>query len=421
MATFNGTSGNDVLPPPGGDNSGDDSFFGFDGDDVMHGGLGNDSLDAGSGNDTLYGDDGDDFLNGGADNDRLFGGNGNDSLDGGGGNDVLDGGVGADNMVGNFGNDTYYVDNVGDTITEFSASDGVDTVYSSVTYTLSQFVDNLILTGSANLDGTGNGGDNKLTGNSGANQLWGLDFNDILNGGAGADHMFGGTGNDTYYVDNAGDVVDETGGDGIDKVVSSRTFNLASASVIGQVENLTLSGSANLNGTGNSLNNLITGNAGNNVLNSGNGDDSLVGGAGNDSLNGGAGNDKLNGGAGNDTLIGGTGADSLTGGLDADSFFYQSTAQSTVALTGRDTVMDFSSAEGDKIDVSTIDANSTLAGNQAFTFIGAAAFSNTAGELRAEVISGNTLISADINGNGVADFSVLVKGVTSMTSGDFIL
>src|SRR5262249_44371354 len=199
----------------------------------------------------------------------------------------------------------------------------------------------------------------------------------------------GNFGNDRYYVDNAGDVVDETGGDGIDKVVSSRTFNLASANVIGEVENLTLTGSANLNGTGNSLNNVITGNAGNNVLNGANGDDSFIGAAGNDSLNGGAGNDKLNGGDGNDTLIGGLGADSLTGGLGADSFFYQSTGQSTVATIARDTVVDFSNAEGDKIDLSTIDANSTLAGNQAFTFIGAAAFSHTAGELRAEAISGN--------------------------------
>jgi hypothetical protein len=94
--------------------------------------------------------------------------------------------------------------------------------------------------------------------------------------------------------------------------------------------------------------------------------------------------------------------------------------QSTVAATVRDTLMDFSSAQGDKVDLSTIDANTTVAGNQAFVFIGAAAFSNTAGELRAEVMGSDTLVSADTNGNGVADFSLLVKGVTAMVGGDFI-
>src|SRR5262245_5107513 len=156
MTTFTGTNGNDVLPPAGSDNSGDDSFIALEGADKAFGGLGNDSFDMAGGNDMAFGQDGNDDLSGGADNDRLYGGNGVDHLDGDGGNDVLDAGVGADTMVGNSGNDIYFVDNVGDTTTEFAAGDGVDTVYSSVTYTLSQFVDNLILTGSADLNGTGN-------------------------------------------------------------------------------------------------------------------------------------------------------------------------------------------------------------------------------------------------------------------------
>jgi Ca2+-binding RTX toxin-like protein len=422
MTTFTGTNGNDILPPAGSDNSGDDSFFGLDGSDTVHAGLGNDSVDLGSGNDIAFGEDGDDDLSGGADNDRLYGGNGIDHLDGGGGNDIVDGGAGADTLVGNFGNDTYYVDNVGDVITEFSASDGLDTVYSTVSYTLSQFVDNLILTGSANLDGTGNADLNKITGNSGANHLFGLGGNDVLNGLAGGDHMHGGTGNDTYYVDNAGDIVDETGGDGVDRVYSSVSFSLApSVHVLGDVENLTLTGSANINGIGNSLNNVIAGNAGNNSMNGGNGDDTLSGAAGNDVLLGGNNNDKLNGGAGLDKLTGGAGADSLTGGLDADAFIYQATNQSTVVATGRDTIMDFSQAQGDKIDLSLIDANTTVVGNQAFTFIGSAAFSNTAGELRAQAMGTNTLLSGDVNGNGVADFSIVVKGVIPFASGDFNL
>lgn len=422
MTTFTGTNGNDVLPPSGSDNSGDDDFFGLDGDDTIRGGAGSDSIDAGSGNDLAYGQDGDDFLSGGADNDRLYGGNGNDSLDGGGGDDRLYGDAGADSMVGNFGNDIYYVDNVGDTTTEFSASDGVDLVYSTVTFTLSQFVDNMTLTGSANIDGTGNADANRITGNSGANELSGLGGDDILNGGTGGDNMHGGGGNDTYYVESAGDHVDETGGSGIDKVISSKSFSLvASSYLFGDVENLTLTGSANLNGAGNALANSLMGNNGNNMLNGNDGADILRGGSGDDTLAGGNGNDSLNGMNGNDSLNGGTGADSQTGGLGADTFLYQTIGQSTVASTGRDTIVDFNHAQGDNINLSAIDANTTLAGNQAFVFISTAAFSGTAGELRAQISGANTILQGDVNGNGVADFSILVKGVTSLQGSDFTL
>jgi Ca2+-binding RTX toxin-like protein len=215
-------------------------------------------------------------------------------------------------MVGNFGNDIYYVDDVGDVTTEFSAGDGLDTVKSSVTYTLAQFVDNLTLTGSANLGGTGNGDANKIIGNSGANQLSGLGGNDILDGRSGADHMLGGTGSDTYYVDNAGDVVDETGGDGIDKINSSISLSLvASAQVVGSVENLTPTGGNQRHRQ--CIDNVIMGNTGNNTL------------------NGGVGNDRLSGVGGNDILIGGTGSDCLTGGLNADAFTFQALGDSTVA------------------------------------------------------------------------------------------
>src|SRR5262249_56842695 len=162
------------------------------------------------------------------------------------------------------------------------------------------------------------------------------------------------------------------------------TFNLGGAHVLGDVENLTLTGSAKLNGNGNRLNNVIAGNTGNNALNGGNGNDMIGGGAGDDTLVGGNDNDKLNGGSGLDKVTGGVGADTVVGGLDADTFIYQATNQSTVAATGRDTIADFSQAQGDKIDLSLIDANTTVVGNQAFDFIGSAAFSNTAGELRAQ-------------------------------------
>jgi Ca2+-binding RTX toxin-like protein len=114
-------------------------------------------------------------------------------------------------MGGNFGDDGYYVDDVGDVITEFSASDGLDRVYASVTYTLSQFVDQLYLTGPSAINGTGNADANRIVGNDvvntlkgldGADKLSGLGGNDKLDGGTGADNMGGGTGNDTYTVDS---------------------------------------------------------------------------------------------------------------------------------------------------------------------------------------------------------------------------
>ena len=156
----------------------------------------------------------------------------------------------------------------------------------------------------------------------------------MINGLGGADTMIGGTGNDTYVVDNAGDVVNETGGTGIDIVQSSITFSLANtARVLGTVENLTLTGTAAINGTGNSLANVIIGNAAANELN---------GGAGNDTLYGGAGNDTLTGGAANDTLYGGLGNDTLTGGAGNDVFVFDTTPNST---TNRDTI-DFRNTNG---------------------------------------------------------------------------
>ncbi|MCE4553518.1 PA14 domain-containing protein [Pelomonas sp. P8] len=289
----------------------------------------------------------------------LYGGNGNDTMTGGNGDDLLDGGAGNDTMAGGTGNDTYVVDSLSDTTAE-NASEGTDTVQSSITWTLGVNLENLTLTGTSAINGIGNTADNVLTGNGAANTLTGLAGNDTLDGGAGADTLIGGTGNDTYIVDNAGDVVTENPGEGTDAVFASVSVVLAA-----NVENLTLTGGANLNGTGNALDNVLIGNGGDNLLDGGSGADTMAGGVGNDTyvvdnagdvvteganagtdtvqssisyalpanvenlVLTGAGNinatgnalaNQVTGNAGNNVLDGGGGADSMAGGAGNDTY-----------------------------------------------------------------------------------------------------
>jgi Ca2+-binding RTX toxin-like protein len=280
---------------------------------------------------TVIGTAGNDMLTGGRGDDTLTGLAGNDTLQGGAGNDLLDGGTGTDTMQGGTGNDTYVVDATGDVVTEL-ANEGTDTVQSSITYTLGTNVENLTLTGTANLNGTGNALGNILTGNSGTN---------VLTGGAG---------NDTYLV-GAGDTVVENAGGGTDTVQSAVTWTLGS-----NVENLTLTGATNLNGTGSSGNNVLIGNSGNNTLDGGSGNDTADGGEGNDTLLGGSGNDQLlgglgtdvlnagsgndvlNGGDGTDTLDGGSGDDQMLGGAGNDALTGGSGADQFTGGTGNDTM-----------------------------------------------------------------------------------
>ena len=149
--------------------------------------------------------------------------------------------------------------------------------------------------------------------------------------------------------------------------------------------------------------------------------DFLFGGAGNDLVNGGVGNDGIEGNAGNDKLYGGAGADKLVGGAGADTFEFKLISESTVGAAGRDTVVDFNQGEKDKVGLSAIDANTKLAGDQAFTFIGADAFHNKAGELRYVKSGGDTYVHGDVNGDGKADFSILFDANITFKAGDFLL
>lgn len=203
----------------------------------------------------------------------LTGTAGDDALLGLGGNDLLDGGTGADVMIGGTGSDIFIVDHLGDIATdEANALSGdIDLVRASVSHTLSNYIENITLTGTANVNATGNALANMIIGNSGAN---------ILDGKAGADTMIGGNGNDTYYVDSLNDRVRETNSDSaqVDTVVSTVNFTLGA-----NFENLTLMGTTNsLAARGNALNNVLTGSSKDNTLNGGLGADTMAGGDGND-------------------------------------------------------------------------------------------------------------------------------------------
>jgi Ca2+-binding RTX toxin-like protein len=328
---------------------------------------------------TITGNSGANSLTGNDGDDSLSGADGNDTLGGGNGNDLLDGGLGNDAMTGGAGDDTFIVDSASDTTSE-SSGQGLDTVKSSITWTLSTYVENLVLTGASAIDGTGNASDNTLTGNTAANKLDGGTGNDTLDGGVGADTLIGGTGNDTFLVDNAGDTVTENASEGTDTVQSAISYTLGA-----NLENLTLTGSAAINGTGNTLDNVITGNSGANTLAGGAGNDTYVVGAGDtvtenagegtadlvqstvnftlaanvenlvltgtaaidgtgntldNVITGNVASNTLSGGDGNDTIDGGSGVDSLIGGKGNDSYIVDDSSDAVIeALAeGTDTV-----------------------------------------------------------------------------------
>jgi Ca2+-binding RTX toxin-like protein len=373
-------------------------------------GTGNASANRITGNgaaNLLSGLGGADVLIGGTGDDTLLGGDDADRLEGGTGNDLLEGGAGADTLIGGTGNDTYVVDDPGDVIVE-AASGGTDTVRAYASYVLSAGLENLELMGTDAIDGTGTALNNLLTGNDGHNVLQGLDGADVLNGAGGDDELRGGAGNDTldggegadvliggdgydlYQVDDGGDLIVETATGGLDKVSATASFVLAD-----NVEQLTLAGAADLDGTGNVLANLIAGNAGANLLS---------GLAGADTLLGGAGDDRLDGGAGADKLTGGEGADVFVLGADA----VHPTGAGGVMET--DQILDLSFVDGDRIDLSGIDADAAAAGDQALVFVGA--FSGHAGQATLTYVaaSDTTLLRLDVDGDRKIDLQVKIAG-----------
>ncbi|MEQ1531527.1 MAG: calcium-binding protein, partial [Methylococcales bacterium] len=338
-------------------------------------------------NDTLTGNKGKDVLSGKLGNDTLLGLAGNDTLNGDDGNDYLDGGAGKNVLSGGAGNDIYVVGSKSNKLLETNATDS-DLVVSSSTFTLANNIENLTLTGTAKLNGTGNSLGNTLYGNHANNVLYGKNGNDSLYGENGNDLLSGGNDNDKLQ-----------GGFGQDKLSGGNADDL----LFGEADNDTLNGDA-----------------GNDQLYGGSGNDKLSGGAGNDVLLGDAGNDILSGGDGSDSFLGGVGKDKLTGGKGPDGFYFNSAVETGIDKTTWDVLTDFSRAQGDKIVLTAFDANPATSEIDVFTFIKTGVFSADAtGQLRFDAKSHVLYGSTDADSD--AEFAIQLTGVKTLAVDDFIL
>lgn len=295
-------------------------------------------------------------------------------------NNKMNGWDGADTLMGGAGNDTYYIYDSYDSVVEYDG-EGNDFVYAKVSYTLDNYVENLVIYDTTNINGTGNSMNNTLTGGAGNNSLYGMGGNDTLDGAGGTDALYGGAGDDTYIVDTTTDTITEYSAEGSDTIQSSVTYTIAS---LANVENITLTGSSNINATGNSGNNILKGNTGTNVLVGGAGDDTYYVGSGDTitessgegtdtvyiGISGGtytlaanvenavvmdgyilnvSGNSLDNiiiGNSTNNKLNGKGGADTLQGGSGNDTFVLEDSYISSV-----DTIVDLNLGQGDKLDL----------------------------------------------------------------------
>ncbi|MGL4962546.1 MAG: calcium-binding protein [Inquilinus sp.] len=452
--TISGFGGNDLLFGLG-DN---DSLFGGSGYDILRGGAGADFLAGGADFDYAYYDDSasgvwvtiggygsggtaeGDFvasdveglvgssyldilvgnesgnsLSGASGNDYLFGNGGIDSISGDSGNDVLIGGAGGDYLYGGTGSDTVdYTDSAVYVWADLKSQGYYGTAegdrYSGIENLTGSLHDDYLL---------GDAVGNTLDGYTGNDYLSGYEGNDRLIGGKGADTMYGGVGEDTVsYLDSAAGVwVDLRGGTASGGDAQGDYLGKDIEDFQGSKFNDTVIGSG--------ADNYITLQDGRDFVWAGGGRDYLFGGAGDDGLSGegaddqvtgDAGNDTLYGGAGSDLLRGGDGNDVMTGGTEADRFSF-----ANVDLGDTDTIKDFHRSEGDKISLSGIDANTALAGDQAFAFIGTAAFTGVAGQLHYSNNGVQTVLTGDVNGDKISDFQIVLTDAPGLIASDFHL
>lgn len=401
-------------------------------------------------------------VRGGAGSDTFVGGVHADLFEGSGGNDSFDGGDGSDTAIfsGNLSN--YVVTEI--TYNTFSVKDlrGIEGTDTLIDVNVLRFADGDVPIVIRGLTIIGDSSDEQFSGGQYADHLDGAAGNDTLNGGGGHDLVYGGIGNDTLngqagddflkggegndrlYGQDGNDDVDAgagndfivggdgrgddiyRGGSGTDTVTytssvkSAVIVDLAKGTASGaEIGNDKLSGVENI--LGGNQGDRITGSMSGNSLNGMGGNDVLMGGGGNDTISGGTGADKILAGAGNDKLYGGSGADDLYGGSGKDVFVFKSKADLTNSKTATDTIFDFSRTQGDKIDFTSIDANTTKSGNQAFTFIKSEGFSDKAGELRYVKKASDTYVYGDTDGNGKANFVLHFDDALKLTKADFLL
>lgn len=359
----------------------------------MAGGGGSDILWGGAGNDILNADF---FYSLAVVNDTV-----GDYLDGLDGNDYLTGGLG-DIFVGGNGNDKIVLDcgmsgtGVNLDFNTLIAS-GTDIIGTAEFYQIEHVFGVLGSLYNDTLNAGTETGDMSMRGRAGDDSLQTGYGNDTLDGGTGADAMAGGLGNDSYTIDNAGDTITEYSSGGTDNVSASVTFTLGS-----EVEHLSLTGSANIDGTGNGVVNTISGNSGNNAL------------------SGLAGDDTLNGNNGSDLLTGGAGKDVMAGGSGADQFLFDDGDFAGLLWGTADQIADFSHAAGDLIGLSAVDAVAG-GGDDAFTYLGTGAFTGVAGQLRYAWVGSFTMVYGDTNGDSVTDLAIMLNGNISLVAGDFVL
>jgi len=363
--SFTTGSGNDIINSGGGD----DRVDAGDGDDTIDGGDGNDMLNGGRGNDTIRGGAGNDTIDGGEGNDRLFGNDGDDTITGGAGDDVVFGGAGRDLILLQDGGDDV----------AFGGADN-DRFFFGGTLTAAD-----VVVGGTGTDAVILQGNYSLT--LGAETFDSVEFLRLLSADEGEFN---------YFITT----VDENVAAGANLRVDGRDLEVG--------ESLIFDGSRETDGTF--------------TLLSGAGNDTLAGGARNDLIEGGRGNDRLFGLGGDDVLVGGEGTDQLRGGFGNDIFRFDRVEDSTTDAPDR--IVDFGFGQ-DKIDLSRIDANETEEGDQAFSYIGEASFSNRAGELRSTFDSEANAwrVEGDTDGDGMADFAihVVTNGQMPLITTDFVL
>jgi len=387
----------------GGD--GDDRLFGGAGANSLFGEGGDDTLDGFGGNDRLYGDIGRDTLRGGDGDDWLAGGEGTDELSGGAGSDTITAGGGSDQVEGGSGDDVLYGEGGGDLL---DGGDGNDFITSSYLHSGEYGIA---------------GGSARLSGGAG---------NDAIDASVG-DAVSGGAGRDTLGLDlrasGAGVTADLraafAGARSIVAGVAIEGVEAYSAIFGSNHDDLIWTGDAD-EARGVADYNYyplgVHGGAGRDTLRGGLKANTLAGDAGDDVIFGMAGSDLLDGGDGNDRLVGGVGRDELTGGAGADAFIFYDGDFGGATIGRADRITDFSSADRDRIDLSRVDADTAIAGDQVFTFIGGARFSATAGELRSQTLSsGDTYVYGDTNGDRLTDFVLRLDGAVTLSAASFLL